>query len=572
MKPILWLAIMPFIMLLSGSCGERRGLDRENLERIEKGMSSDPKASLLALDSIDRESLENPDQMLYDLLRIKASDKAFIRHTNAMPIKRVVEYYSGTGDVKRKAESLYYAGRVFADLGDYPEAIKYGRQALNILPSEANDIELQTLKTRVLYNLGFMLQSIREYNEAVEYLNQATPILEKSNDRKRLMYNLELQTNIYIKMKDYKTAENYCIKCMNIAKDFSDSDLALQQINLGVIKLKKGRNDSALMLARGVVERVSERDYPMTLGEVSDIYLKNGILDTAYLYAHRLCQLEDTKNQKRGFQNILETELIQFLPKDSIIDYVRKYSKIMEHFVDKNADEATLMQNTLYNYKLREKDLMVSKDRNKDLWIYIICIVSFAFILGAVIFILKKRNRQQKQIMSESIEEASRLRQTLGPQNIQSEDAESEIEVDKRRTNLRKELLEACKRNSDTLKNVPVILNVSLQDKLNDCIRNNKDMSNVSPLWSKIEEDVLKVSPLFRDRIELLTDYNISDTMQIETYHLALLIKCGFSPTQCFKLMPISKSTVSYRRNILVKCILGSEFNDFTLDDVIRSI
>lgn len=285
MKPILWLAIMPFIMLLSGSCGERRGLDRANLERIEEGMSADPNASLLALDSIDRESLENPDQMLYDLLRIKASDKAFIRHTNAMPIKRVVGYYVGTGDIKRKAESLYYAGRVFSDLGDYPEAIKYVRQALDILPSETNDDDMQTLKTRVLYNLGFMLQSIREYNEAVEYLNQATPILEKSNDRKRLMYNLELQTNIYIKMKDYKTAENYCIKCMNIAKDFSDSDLALQQINLGVIKLKKGRNDSALMLARGVVERVSERDYPMTLGEVSDIYLKNGIL--AYII-HRV--------------------------------------------------------------------------------------------------------------------------------------------------------------------------------------------------------------------------------------------------------------------------------------------
>lgn len=568
MKPILWLAIMPFIMLLSGSCGERRGLDRENLERIEKGMSSDPKASLLALDSIDRESLENPDQMLYDLLRIKASDKAFIRHTNAMPIKRVVEYYSGTGDVKRKAESLYYAGRVFADLGDYPEALDYYKQALDQTSKKSDDYNLNVFKSRLLYHISHLMVTMRMYDPAKKYLEQAQEILEQSSDSIRLIYNLELQGDIYLKTGNLNKADSIFRRSKVLAENANHFDSATQQMYIAGVYYKRAMLDNALNMVRNVPEKVSKRSYATALGYASDIYLANDIKDTAYMYAHILCGLDCTNNQKHGFQNILETDLIQYLPKDSIIEYARKYSKIMEHFVDKNANEAALMQSSYYNYKIQEKGKLNAEQKIiKQDWI--IGGISFVVLVLIIVILYLYLRIKRTELTIQKVVNGILIGETKSDNdNVQNPvDGDNEIvSAHDVCVSLRRKLSEDLIKNGGEISPSSQILSSETHRVAEEIAASKKNIPDNSPLWENMEKEILSLSPNFKNSLTILTDGKLKPSQ----YRLVLLIRLGMTPKQCALLLSKEQSTITYQRKQLSIRIMGSEEEYGNLDSIIR--
>ena len=69
-------------------------------------------------------------QMYYQLLTIKAKDKAYITHTSDSLIKNVVKYYEERKDRERLQETYYYAGRVYRDMGDEPQALEHLQKAI----------------------------------------------------------------------------------------------------------------------------------------------------------------------------------------------------------------------------------------------------------------------------------------------------------------------------------------------------------------------------------------------------------------------------------------------------------
>ena len=61
----------------------------------------------------------------YELLKIKNQDKAYIPQTSDSTITRLVEYYESKGDKKLLPMAYYYAGRIYMDINNVPEALKY---------------------------------------------------------------------------------------------------------------------------------------------------------------------------------------------------------------------------------------------------------------------------------------------------------------------------------------------------------------------------------------------------------------------------------------------------------------
>ena len=86
--------------------------------------SANPDSAQALLASLAEEMKQEPQavQMYYRLLCIKAKDKAYITHTSDSAILPVVEYYEREGDKKHLPEAYYYAGRVYRDLEDAPQA------------------------------------------------------------------------------------------------------------------------------------------------------------------------------------------------------------------------------------------------------------------------------------------------------------------------------------------------------------------------------------------------------------------------------------------------------------------
>ena len=72
--------------------------------------------------------------------RCSAADKAYMRHTSDTLIRQVVAYYEDGADPWLLPEAYYYAGRVYSDLGDAPQALDYFERAAEALPPKGREM------------------------------------------------------------------------------------------------------------------------------------------------------------------------------------------------------------------------------------------------------------------------------------------------------------------------------------------------------------------------------------------------------------------------------------------------
>lgn len=116
--------------------------------------ASDPVCALAMLDSVAPQLLaaDSATLMYYQLLRVKAQDRAYIRHTSDQPILSVISYYERHPEADLLAWAYCYGGRVCRDLGETPRALRYFEKAL----AELADGRNPDLRRRVLSQLGYL--------------------------------------------------------------------------------------------------------------------------------------------------------------------------------------------------------------------------------------------------------------------------------------------------------------------------------------------------------------------------------------------------------------------------------
>ena len=130
-----------FSLLLIG-CGSK-----DHYPTADSLCDVNPKAAIDSLDGMEEQMTQasEADQMYYQLLRIKAADKAYIPHTSDSLIRTVLDYYEHGGDPQLLPTAYYYGGRVSMDLGDAPQTIGYYRKALDAMPHDSTTARLRGL-------------------------------------------------------------------------------------------------------------------------------------------------------------------------------------------------------------------------------------------------------------------------------------------------------------------------------------------------------------------------------------------------------------------------------------------
>lgn len=72
----------------------------------------------------------------YRLLCVKAADKAYIKHTSPKEINEILNHYEKGGDSRLLPAAYFYAGSVYRDLNDAPQAVEYFQKALEYVPEK----------------------------------------------------------------------------------------------------------------------------------------------------------------------------------------------------------------------------------------------------------------------------------------------------------------------------------------------------------------------------------------------------------------------------------------------------
>lgn len=576
--------IIASLFLLFG-CSENK--HDERLLRIAETVSDSPEEALDSLDSIDSRPLSTSDSYFYDFLTLKACDKAYILHTSDSLYLRIYDYYSQRKDDDLYPEVLYYGGRVYSDLGDYPTALSYFQRSVDCLSDNDSNPDL---RSRAYSQTGRLLTTLRLYDEAIPYIEAALDVNRQTKDTTNLIHNLLLLGGTYLMVDNYPSAETYFRESLEISTTCSlSSQIARSRMYLAALKYKLGQTDSALLFIRNVPNNVKQITRNTALAHASNIYLDAGLLDSAYMYSHELISSPDPQNKQIGYQVILSPELRSFIHPDSLDKYIDEYRGLLEHFYNENENQLAVNQQSLYNYQLHEREKDKAEKSNEKLWQWIIGFIFAVATMLIVILLLKNKNKKNIIELQQAIQYISDLEREI--KNAQSTplwatETETDGNISNHDESVNQPILSNPAKNTESelralLKNKLMALYESCADKtaipsaiyesepyqeLLKRISSGKTINDDDGLWSELEETVITSSPRFKTNLNLLT----SGKLTVLDLHTALLIKCGIKPSQMTILLGRSNGAIISRRESLCIKIFDEKLGVKVIDGIIH--
>ncbi len=244
-------------------CGQRN----PELLAIDELAETEPQAAIARLDSINSSDLSDSDRLHYDLLTIKARDKAYIAHTSDSLIRDVLDYYESHDS--------------------------------DLRPEDTDDLPL---RGNVLSQTGRLLNTLRLYRQAEIYIADVLYVDSILDNKLNLLYNFHLLGNIKFQQKQYEEAELYFKRAYDLATEYYHSEMPFVELYLAATAYKKGNTESALNIIRGVPERINRLAKNTAHTYAAYIYHDAGIYDTAYIYTQFIIKDTITSNRHIGYK------------------------------------------------------------------------------------------------------------------------------------------------------------------------------------------------------------------------------------------------------------------------------
>lgn len=555
------------------------------LERIDRLSEKEPRLARAALDSIDPKSLSTPARHFYDLLDIKINDKSFIQHTSDSLIIDVLDYYSAHKNSPRYAEALYYAGRVYSDIGDLPLSLLHYQESLDIY-NQSNDFDIKA--SNVMAQISDVLTNLRLYSEAKQYIKKSIDKSERLSDKRNLVDDLALLGWIYLKNGQRDSAATTFEAVVDIRERGCESQKIDALISLALIEMQRNNIRKALSIIRPLPAKVDSISLNFALANAAYIYKEAGILDTAYIYAYRLVKSENPENKKAGYNVLLSPELMPLIPSDSLYYFFNDYKNVLDMFYDKHESQAAVMQQTKYNYELHVKEKNIALRITDYLKSAIMALAILVLLFCCLTFYLKNKNNKQYIKLMEVLARLSKYEKQFASNNNLKNDGEfngkqSESNSDNRiepnqtlaydnklsdeemRNSLRSKLLTMQCTKEEAKKICAPLLEIDCYHVLQDLVEREKSLKDSDPLWKELEKGINLYFPNFRENLKLLSDSSLSK----QEFHIAILIKYGLSPVQMSGLLCKVKSGISYHRGKLKMKLFGSNDKKIDIDKLI---
>lgn len=573
---LLTLAVSP------GIVGCSRQYDAR-LTRIAEIMTPDPERALAILDSIKPGTLTERDRHYYELLTIKANDKAYITHKSDSLILEVLRYYEANPSDPVYNEALYYAGRVYADIGDYPTALQYYRKALD---NTGQTPDISDLRSRILSQTGSLLEELRLYEEAIPYymadLKQAAAnrdslsIAYAQRSIGSAYYNLGTMADTdSLRNSFLETADSILTRSFDFSGSFPQEFIAESRILLAAVRQEKGDMISSVNLVRHTPDQVRPAARNFALAYAADIYREAGIMDTAYMYAHELVVNENLINKKTGYRILLSPEFRHMIHPDTLNRYYTEYKDVLESYFDDNRNELALIQHGQYNYNLHERQKEETQKSNERLKWTVALFIAFTLVLIIVLLYLRYRYMATIVQLRSNLDALEDLKVKLDNRDDREtegnrEDQESfnqtpGITKTSLRERLREELTALCG-NPDDVTVPDEILTSEIYARVLDRLDAGKCIDD--GMLDELKKVVLTVSPKFISNLQILTQNQMT---KLEL-HTALLTKCGFKPSDMNILLGRSNGAIISRKKTLGAKVLGRKESVTVISAIIRRL
>ena len=412
MKKITYINIC-FILITFLACNGRRMTTQ--LESISQIANKKPDSALTLLAQLEpqKDDWSKGDRMYYELVKLKAENKMYVTFTTDTIINEVVDYFKTQGTPNERMLAYYLQGRVYADMGEAPQALQAYYDAIENADTTSNDCDYQVLipvygQMSVLFHqqnlpqdeiwaLKHYIDYIRRYDDAKEYIIAKEQLIRPYYllGEKDSVLNIINDTYSALKeMGDDQKAADALLVSIDIYNERGQFDKARKAMD--IFEKESGLFDNKDNIAKG------REAYYNTKGLYE---LATNHLDSAEYYFRKEIKFGYLYDGYRGLLSVFRARNIS----DSVAHYSLLFETALDSLHKKTDIDAIHRMSSLYNYSRNQKVAEQEKLNAQKAMVFLNRVILVAIILLiAVIGIwwLYRKNKKEKQIKIAELEKA----------------------------------------------------------------------------------------------------------------------------------------------------------------------
>jgi len=502
---LLWLAFSAATALLCLSCSiNSEGQHRKELMRIDSIILKSPDSALVLLQGMNENAKrwKKDDKMHYDLMTIKATDKARLKLNRDSAIKKIVAYYEAHSDPYLLANAYYYAGRTKVQENDALLALDYFNKAQEQINEDSIiplNVAIQLQKGYIYRNQGFFLKERNAHRNAYRYSLH-------SKDTVNMIYSIRDIGGTYESLENYDSCNWYLHAALHLAEKVRNKKM-IRNIMMSLADNYKYLNkyDSAKYYLNKNLKDIPPSSQSPVYCNATEIYQHEHIDDSARYYANKLLIVGTTLGKRCAYRNLTRLDL-RHHDVEGAKDNFEKFLEYSDSAERLKSEEALANAMSLYDYnEYVTKSQRAQTDRNKALTWLFVTLMALLLAVGIIVYLItfykrKQKNERMKILLLESISQKYH-----GEHNLRS------------------------------VKEAQIVL--CLRQLMSD----NNNLSDEG--WNELEEQFELLHPDFMLKLETLGNFKTTEK------RVFLLRKMGFSPIEISKLACLSPQAVTSIRS-----------------------
>ena len=583
------------LLLLLVAC-EGKGEYETQLDNIDSLLNVPPNGQNAELYTHARQMLQDipaeaweTDPSLrayYGLLCVKAQDKIHFRQTSDTLILPVLHYYEENEETSDKlAEAYYYAGRVYSDLGDAPQALDYFEHALDLLNStEPPTSQYNHLRCVTLSQMGSLMIMQQLYADGGRMYREAYHYDQLAADTTGMIYDLRDIARAYFYNQQNDSALSYYQQAEQLAVASHNEKMRASVVGQQAsLYIQIGQPERAIQLTREAFPHIHQAALGGAYSTLAKAFHMLNQLDSAHYYYQLTLSNGNIYAKRNASKGLAEIALAkgQTVQADSLLNLYAALADSVDHIVQ---TETVSRIHHLYNYNLREREiarLSAENQQKQKHTIILICIIAATLLLTFLLFHKYKKNQRFTNLQQRRFEQWEKQQYRQSEQYIhdnetklqlliqQLEAAEQQREEYRQQLLLQKENLEQSnqiaeqQRQLETMKRNQ-LLRTTASTIIRDCLKHERMLRTDD--WETIISDIDRLYNDFSTR--LLDLYPMNDIEQ----KVSLLLKMEVHPAQIAILIGRTGSAVTLVRTRLIKKTFGIDGKARDWDEFILSL
>lgn len=509
-----------------------------SLHEISKCLSTDLEKGERLLDSIkcNPKNLSANDKHYLNLLELKARDKKYLSITEYKNcIDSLINYFNNKNDKEILAETYYFAGRIYYELGDTPQALAFFQKSIE-KTSSSNYILQADIYSQMAYIYNLCNLNI----DALHALKKAYYADSLTNNKRNILYDLRDIADNYYMNGNSRKAIHMTIKGLNFALVYRDTVMQKEfhHIYATILTAQKKYCHAKFHLEKCLsYPNIVNGDKSGLYSLASKIYIGLNQREKAKKY---LNWLSDSANLW-GKTYAYEQNTYQAITKGknyTTIDYFNKYRLCKDSIQKIERSESIKKVEELYNYNIKKQETEKLKATNRYRLAIIAMTVGLLFIVIIISFLLLINAQQAKKLMKFKLDKYKSLA-IISKNEKQKHVAQKEETHDIVNSNIYRSILE---------KATAKIYKLSVQD------------------WEELKNAINITYPHFDERLRELCTINEQD------FKMCLLLKIGIRPIDIAGFTNRSKEAITSARRRLYNKAFDAKGTPQDWDEIIKSL